>query len=123
MASDADSVKASTVPPVRGIPQAPAAANPAGGKSLPSGGSSKPAKAADAPKPPPDLSELLAQLNKHLQNSGRPNHYKLDSSSGHRVIQEINPDTREVVNEIPANEFKALAQSLGVSGLLFDAHA
>ena len=132
MASDADSVKASTTPLVRGI-QAPtsATANPSSGKFSPPGGSSaaastanaKPAKPADAPKPPPDLSELLAQLNKHLQSSGRPNHYKLDSSTGHRVIQEINPDTSEVVSEIPANEFKALAQSLGISGLLFDAHA
>jgi uncharacterized FlaG/YvyC family protein len=132
MASDADSVKASTAPPVRGIQSpTPATTNPPSGKSLPPGGSSaaasaanpKLAKPADAPKPPPDLSELVAQLNKHLQSSGRPNHYKLDSSSGHRVIQEINPDTKEVVSEIPANEFKALAQSLGISGLLFDAHA
>ncbi|HLZ99615.1 MAG TPA: flagellar protein FlaG [Steroidobacteraceae bacterium] len=132
MASDADSVKASTTPLVRGIPAPTSAtANPSSGKPLPPGSTSaaalatnpKPAKPVEAAKPPPDLPALLAQLNKHLQSSGRPNHYKLDSSSGHRVIQEINPDTREVVSEIPANEFKALAQSLGVSGLLFDAHA
>jgi uncharacterized FlaG/YvyC family protein len=132
MASDADSVKASTAP-LRGV-QAPtsATANPASGKFLPPGGSStaalatnpKPAKPADnSAKPPPDLQALLAQLNKHLQSSGRPNHYKLDSSSGHQVIQEINPDTSKVVSEIPASEFKALAQSLGVSGLLLDARA
>jgi uncharacterized FlaG/YvyC family protein len=132
MANDADSVKASTTPLVRGV-QAPtsATASPSNGKFLPPGGSSaaasaansKPAKPVEAAKPPPDLPALLAQLNKHLQSSGRPNHYKLDSSTGHRVIQEINPDTSEVVSEIPANEFKALAQSLGISGLLFDAHA
>jgi uncharacterized FlaG/YvyC family protein len=132
MANDADSVKASTTPLVRGA-QSPtsATANPANGKFLPPGGSStaasttnpKPAKPVEAVKPPPDLNVLLAQLNKHLQNSGRPNHYKLDSSTGHRVIQEINPDTKEVVSEIPASEFKALAQSLGISGLLLDAHA
>src|SRR5260370_22185469 len=133
MASDADSIKASTTPLVRGV-QAPtsATANPSSGKSLPPGGSStaalatnpKPAKPADnSAKPPPDLPALLAQLNKHLQSSGRPNHYRLDSSSGHPAIQEINPDTKEVVSEIPASEFKALAQELGISGLLLDAHA
>jgi uncharacterized FlaG/YvyC family protein len=132
MSSDADSVKASTTPLVRGV-QAPtsATANPASGKFLPPGGSStaalatnpKPAKPADSSAKPPDLHALLAQLNKHLQSSGRPNHYKLDSSSGHRVIQEINPDTSQVVSEIPASEFKALAQELGISGLLLDAHA
>ena len=125
MANDAVPVKASTTPLVRGVQApTPATANPASGKFLPPGGSSKPARPADnSAKPPLDLHALVAQLNKHLQSSGRPNHYKLDSSTGHRVIQEINPDTKEVVSEIPANEFKALAQSLGVSGLLFDAHA
>jgi len=129
MASDADSVKASTTPLVRGVqPPAAATANPSSGKFLPPGGHStaipEPAKPADSSvKPSPDLPALLAQLNKHLQSSGRPNHYKLDSSTGHRVIQEINPDTSEVVSEIPANEFKALAQSLGISGLLLDARA
>jgi uncharacterized FlaG/YvyC family protein len=133
MASDADSVKATTTPLVRGV-QAPtsATANPASGKFLPPGGPStaasatnpKPVKPVDnSPKPPADLAALLAQLNKHLQNSGRPNHYKLDISAGHSVIQEINPDTSKVVSEIPAAEFKALAQSLGISGLLLDAHA
>ena len=133
MANDADSVKASTIPLVRGT-QSPtsATANPANGKFLPPGASStaasttnpKPAKPTDnSAKSPPDLPALLAQLNKHLQSSGRPNHYKLDSSSGHRVIQEINPDTSQVVSEIPASEFKALAQELGISGLLLDAHA
>jgi uncharacterized FlaG/YvyC family protein len=133
MANDADSVKASTTPLVRGS-QSPtsATANPASGKFLPPGASStaasttnpKQAKQLDSfAKPPPDLHALVAQLNKHLQSSGRPNHYKLDSSSGHRVIQEINPDTSQVVSEIPASEFKALAQELGISGLLLDAHA
>ena len=129
MASDADSVKASTTPLVRGVqPPASATANPSSGKFLPPRGTSaaipKPVQPPDGhAKPPPDLPALLAQLNKHLQSSGRPNHYKLDSSTGHRVIQEINPDTSEVVSEIPASEFKALAQSLGISGLLLDAHA
>jgi uncharacterized FlaG/YvyC family protein len=133
MASDTDSVKASTTPLVRGVqPPASATANPASGKFLPPGASKAaasttnptPTRPADnSAKPPPDLPALLAQLNKHLHSSGRPNHYKLDSSSGHQVIQEINPDTSEVVSEIPANEFKALAQSLGISGLLLDAHA
>jgi uncharacterized FlaG/YvyC family protein len=85
------------------------------------------AKAADPSPPPakpaPDLHALVAQLNKHLQNSGRPVHYRLDSSAGHQVIQEINPDTEKVIAEIPASQFKALAQSLGISGLLVDAHA
>lgn len=82
-------------------------------------------KPADTPEagPVPDLHAPVAQLNKHLHSSGRPNHYRLDSSAGHAVIQELDPDTRKVVSEIPASEFKALAQELGISGLLVDAHA
>ena len=133
MANDAVPVKASITVLGPGTQSPPAATvNPANGKSLPPGAAStaasrtnpKPARPADnSAKPPPDLPALLAQLNKHLHSSGRPNHYKLDASSGREVIQEINPDTSEVVSEIPANQFKALAQSLGISGLLIDAHA
>lgn len=43
------------------------------------------------------------------------------------MIQEINPDTGEVVGELPESEFKGLAQGLtqesGVSGLLVDTRA
>ena len=108
------------------------------GKSLPADGRSAPS-AADASlrsssktlanstdpavKSSPDLHALVQQLNRHVQNSGRLNQYKLDSSSGRDVIQEINPDTKQVVSEIPANEFKALAQELGISGLLVDTRA
>ena len=128
MANDAVPVKASTTPLVRGTHSPTAAtANPASGKFVPPGGSTadpKTARTADnSTKSPPDLHALLAQVNRHLQSSGRPNHYKLDTSAGRNVIQEIDPDTRKVVSEIPANEFKALAQSLGISGLLLDAHA
>lgn len=132
MASDAVPVKASTTPLVRGTHSPTAAtANPASGKFVPPGSPSGPPAADPKPvdtvgnstKAPPDLHALLAQVNRHLQSSGRPNHYKLDTSAGRNVIQEIDPDTRKVVSEIPASEFKALAQSLGISGLLLDAHA
>src|SRR5260370_37324620 len=105
MANDADSVKASTTPLVRGVQApTPATANPASGKFLPPGGSATAAsttipKPADSSgKPPPDWQALLSQLNKHLQSSGLPNHYKIDSSSGHRAIHKVNPDTSHEVD-------------------------
>ncbi len=127
MANDPIPVKPTTTPLERGTHSpTTATANPSSGKSLPVAGSTTPsgrARPADGSVKPPDLHALLAQLNEQSQKSGRPNYYKLDSSAGHSVIQEIDPDTSKVVSEIPASEFKALAQSLGVSGLLFDAHA
>jgi uncharacterized FlaG/YvyC family protein len=127
MASDGLPVKPFAFQPVqRSKPPAAATAYPSSGKSLPASGAKAPAQPVRSPpsvKRAPDLHALVAQLNERLQESGRPNQYRLNSSAGHQVIQEINPDTDQVIGEIPANEFKALAQELGISGLLVDAHA
>ncbi len=90
-----------------------------------------PTAATHAPPPPPkvkasaanDLQAMVAQLNKHLNDSGRPNQYRVDTSSGGALIQEINPANGEVVGEISVAEFPALAQSLGASGILVNQHA
>src|ERR1700688_1640265 len=132
MASDGVPVKALVTPLVQASPAPVATVHHASGKSLPASGNfaaAQPNQAASPVKPPPavrapaDWNALVAQLNKHQQSSGRPTQYRLDSSSGRQVIQEINPDTNQVVGEIPANEFKALAQELGISGLLVDTRA
>ena len=135
MANDAVPVRASVTVLGPGTQSPPAAtAHPANGNALPPAGSRAVAAASNAKpatrlpdkveaKSPPDLHGLVAQLNKQLQSSGRPNYYRLNSSSGRRVIQEVDPVSSKVISEIPASEFKALAQELGISGLLVDAHA
>jgi uncharacterized FlaG/YvyC family protein len=84
-----------------------------------------PAKAADskASAAKPDLQPLVAQLNKYLNDSGRPNQYRVVSSSGSQVIQEVNPANGEVVGEFSASEFPALAKGLGAAGILIDSRA
>ncbi len=67
----------------------------------------------------PDLAALTAQLNKHLNDSGRPDQYRVDPQSG-AMIQEINPSTGAVIGQFAASEFPALARSVGASGLLID---
>ncbi|HWJ33810.1 MAG TPA: flagellar protein FlaG [Steroidobacteraceae bacterium] len=131
MASDGVPVKALVTNPVQASQAPVATAHQPSGKSLPASGNltaAKPNQASSPVKPFPakpaaDLPALVAQLNKHLQSSGRPTQYRLASSPGGQVIQELNPDTNQVVGEIPASEFKALAQELGISGLLVDARA
>lgn len=129
MASDGVPINASVTSLVQ-VSQTTTTGNPASGKPLPANGNHAAAQPNQAnssrppaAKPPTDLHAVAAQLNKLPQSSGRPTKYRLDSSSGRQVIQEINPDTREVVGELPANEFKALAQELGISGLLVDTRA
>jgi len=58
----------------------------------------------------------VAQLNKHLNDSGRPDQFRVDPSSGNKVIQQINPANGEVVGEFLISEFPALARSVGVTG-------
>ena len=69
------------------------------------------------------IAALVQQLNKYLNDSGRANTFRLDPASRERTIQEINPATGEVIGELAASEFPALARSLGVSGILVDSHA
>jgi hypothetical protein len=69
-----------------------------------------------------DERSLVAQLNKHLNDSGRPDQFRLDPSNG-KMIQQLNPASGAVIGEFSATEFPALARSVGVSGLLIDSLA
>jgi hypothetical protein len=69
-----------------------------------------------------NLQALIAQLNKYLNDSGRPDQYRVDPQSG-SMIQEVNPANGAVIAEFAASEFPALARSVGASGLLVDSLA
>ena len=69
-----------------------------------------------------DPQSLVQQLNKYLNDSGRPDQFRLDPSNGN-LIQQVNPSSGAVVGEFSAAEFPALARSVGGSGLLIDSLA
>jgi len=98
------------------------------GKVVPPGGKAA-TKAGHAPAAPKassaaSIEALVAQLNKHLNDSGQPNQYRVDPNSDHKLIQQINPANGEVVGEFLISEFPALARSVGVTGgALIDGHA
>jgi hypothetical protein len=103
---------------------APVAKGPQGGNGQAAGGKSLPPEsAATAAKAAADLASQVANLNKYLNDSGRPNQFRVVSASGSSVIQEINPANGLVIDEFSASEFPALASSLGASGILIDSHA
>jgi uncharacterized FlaG/YvyC family protein len=87
------------------------------GKVLPQPG--KPAAAAAATH----VQAQVTLLNKYLNDSGKPDQFRVDPSSDGKLIQQINPATGEVVGEFPASEFAALARSVGISGVIVDKHA
>ena len=109
------------------------------GTRLPAGGNNEPAVklpvtsiAADVnptsvPKapaePPSDPATLVRNLNKVLNDSGRAAQFRLDPSSGGKLIQQINPASGAVIGEFSATEFPALARSVGVVGSLVDSLA
>jgi hypothetical protein len=133
MASDGNPVVKPVVSLVHGS-QAPTTVivQPTSGKSLPPSGKVAAAPAAartsaagksGATDSPADIQAQLALLNKYLNDSGRPDQYRVDPSSNDKLIQQINPATGAVIGEFSAAEFPALARSVGFSGGIVDDHA
>jgi uncharacterized FlaG/YvyC family protein len=106
-------------------------ASPSSGNPLPAPGKPVPPAAAQAGSAgksaaatqPTTLQAQVALLNKYLNDSGRPNQFRVDPTSDSTLIQEINPATGEVIGEYPAISFPALARSVGISGAVIDSHA
>jgi uncharacterized FlaG/YvyC family protein len=96
------------------------------GSALPRSGENSPAKAVVGASPvrkKPDAEALVSQLNKPLNESGRPDQFRLDTSAGRNVIQQVDPNTGEVVAEYSEAEFPMLAQGLSGAGRLVDTRA
>lgn len=130
MASDGYSGKIPNTSPVHGS-QATSSTRPhsGSGKALPPSGKavaeSAAATAAPAARPAvqrsADSQALIDQLNKHLNNSGLPDQFRLAADG--KQIQQVNPASGQVVGEFSVSEFPALARGIGASGLLLDSLA
>lgn len=70
-----------------------------------------------------DPQSLVDLLNKYLNDSGRPDQFRIDPASNNKLIQQINPATGAVIGEFSVIEFPALARSVGATGLLVDSRA
>jgi len=123
MASDGQPVKIPTISLVHGSQAPTVVVVQQSGKPLPLPG--KPAARA-TPVPAPAATHVRAQvalLNKYLNDSGKPDQFRVAPNSDDKLIQQVNPATGEVVGEFPASEFAALARSVGISGVVVDQHA
>jgi flagellar protein FlaG len=82
-------------------------------------------KKPDVPKPPqrpvhvranPDAVKAAAeQIEKWMKSSGRALEFRVDSTSGHTVVSVRNPQTGELIRQIPSEETLRLASLLGAS--------
>ena len=94
------------------------------GNSLPPSGKAAAVPAADrAAAATTDIQTQVNLLNKYLNDSGRPDQFRVDPSSDGKLIQQVNPASGEVLGEFSADEFPALARSVGLSGAFVDDHA
>jgi hypothetical protein len=117
MASDGQPVKIPAISPVHGSQAPTTVVVQHSGKVLPPSG--RPV----APPAAPNLQAQVQLLNKYLNDSGKPDQFRVDPDSDGKLIQQVNPANGEVIAEFPAIEFAALARSVGISGVIVDKRA
>jgi hypothetical protein len=121
MASDGQPVKIPAVSLVQGSQAPTTVVVQHSGNVLPPGG--RPATPAAAPAATPTLQAQVQLLNKYLNDSGKPDQFRVAPDSDDKLIQQVNPANGEVLAEFPASEFAALARSVGISGVIVDKRA
>ena len=90
----------------------------AAGNALPPGGEPPP------PAPPSaDLSRAIAVLNRFLADSQRSFRFQVDDASGRTIVRIVNPETGEVVRQIPSDDVLAAARALRDAGSLLNLRA
>ena len=96
-------------------PVASGSGSPSSGKIQP------PVPAASGAAPPADVRETVRQLNEIMVESQRALHFRVDESSGRTIITVVNPDTGEIVRQIPSSDrlvMSRLLDAFGSTGLL-----
>ncbi|MDJ0927103.1 MAG: flagellar protein FlaG [Gammaproteobacteria bacterium] len=80
---------------------------PAGGKVLPASGNEAPPEPVKI-----DLNAAIAQIESYLSSSQRALKFRMDEASGRAVITVTNPETGEVIRQIPGDEVLKMAAAV-----------
>ncbi len=68
------------------------------------------------------VDDAISNLNDYAQNLKRQLHFSVDDTSGRTVIKVTDPETEEIIRQIPPEEVLRIAESLEEnSGLLLSA--
>jgi len=81
----------------------------------------KPSNVNQAAQPTQETIQKTAQqLESFVQSMGRDLSFSVDSNTGYHVVRVTNPQTGEVVRQLPSKELLEIAESLGhsASGLV-----
>ncbi len=106
---DAIATSTSLRPPVKVEKAAPTATT--SGNSLPESGKEQPPA-----EPPVDLAGAVKQIETYLSSSQRSLSFSLDESSGRPVMTVINPETGEVIRQVPGDEVLRMAAAVSSGG-------
>lgn len=70
-----------------------------------------------------DVGRMVEQLNELARQQKRSLHFRVDDVSGRTIITVVNPETAEIVRQIPSEELLAVARSLDALGAVLSAYA
>jgi flagellar protein FlaG len=84
--------------------------SPGGGVLLPAGGSARPYGPQRA-----DRGSASGRVSEYMARNERTLHFRVDETSGRTIIQVVNPETHELVREIPLEEMQAISRWLALS--------
>jgi len=59
-----------------------------------------------------EVSKVVSELNEYVQSLNRELHFSVDENSGRTVITVVNPETDEIIRQIPPEEVLAMARFL-----------
>ncbi len=84
------------------------------GKAPPASGNALP---PPPPAPPaPSIEQAIKQIQDYLASSSRELHFQVDDATGRTVIRVTNPQTGEVIRQIPSEELLRISASLKAGG-------
>jgi flagellar protein FlaG len=100
------------------LPVAAALSTATGGKRLPADGNQPPPEVAArvAEQAVADLQATVQRMNALMTEGRRALRFQVDEASGRTIITVLNPETGEIVRQIPSPEMMALARSLDAGG-------
>jgi flagellar protein FlaG len=72
----------------------------------------KPSGVAEASQPSREVvAKAAEQLQSFVQSMGRNLNFSVDSTTGYHVVRVTNPDTGEIIRQLPSEELLRIAQS------------
>ncbi len=91
------------------------------GKSLPADGRNLPAAPAAEPTHE-QLQQAVQQIQSYLNDSRRQLQFQIDDGSGRTVVRVVNPETHELIRQIPSEEVLTLSRAISgnAGGLISD---